>query len=209
VRTGHALGLLIGGLTAAIVARSTVIPSDWHFPYNVAIAAFALAVAWGGGLRSAGLGLARQHLGEGVLYGFVVVVAVTVALVGAATFGLLDDDRTATSGGEMLLRVLVIIPIGTVLMEELAFRGALYGLLERSAAPRRAMLVGSVLFGLWHVPPILNDGAWVVIATLAGTTVAGAGFIWLRRQSNSLVAPLLAHLSTNSVTFALSWAVTR
>jgi membrane protease YdiL (CAAX protease family) len=209
VRTDRALALLIGGLAGAIVARSTVVPSEWHFTFNVLLIVFSLAVAWTAGLRTDELGLARDHFSEGLRYGGVVFLAITAVLAIATPFGLLDDDRTTISAGEMLLRVLVVIPIGTVVMEEFAFRGALYGLLERATTPARSMGVGAVLFGLWHIPPIVGDGVAIVIGTLFATTVAGVGFIWLRRRSNSLLAPVLAHLGTNSVTFALSWVASR
>lgn len=42
--------------------------------------------------------------------------------------------------------------------------------------------------------------------TFLATTAAGVGFEWLRRRSGSLAAPALAHLATNSVTFAVAWA---
>ena len=40
----------------------------------------------------------------------------------------------------MVWRALVVIPIGTVLVEELLFRGVLLGLLQRIASAGRALL---------------------------------------------------------------------
>ena len=209
MRSEQALALLIGGLTTAIVARSTVIPSGWHLAFNVSVIGFSLGVAWMARLRSDDLGLPRHRVGAGLRYGGATFLAITVAVSSAAPFGLLDDDRTTIGVAEMLVRVLLVIPIGTVLMEEFAFRGVLFGLLERTTTPVRSTAVGALLFGLWHVPPIIGDGVWPVLGTLVATTGAGAGFIWLRRRSGSLLAPVLAHLATNSVTFALSWVVSR
>lgn len=209
MRTERALALMIGGLTAAIVARSIVIPSDWHFGFNVAIVALSIGVARLTALSAEELGLARQNLGAGLRLGGLAFVAITAVVALGAPFGLLDDDRTTVDLGDMTLRVLVTIPVGTVAMEEFAFRGVLDGLLERVTRPTAALVIGAGLFGLWHVPPLLDEGAAVVLGTLAATTVAGVGFIWLRRRSGSLVAPVLAHLATNSSTFALSWIVSR
>ena len=209
MRTERALALMIGGLTAAIVARSIVIPSDWHFGFNVALVALSIGVARLTALSAEELGLARQNLGAGLRLGGLAFVAITAVVALGAPFGLLDDDRTTVDLGDMTLRVLVTIPIGTVAMEEFAFRGVLDGLLERVARPTSALVIGAGLFGLWHVPPLLDEGAAVVLGTLAATTAAGVGFIWLRRRSGSLVAPVLAHLATNSSTFALSWIVSR
>ncbi len=69
----------------------------------------------------------------------------------------------------------------------------------------------SVLFGLWHVNGVLHNGSGgiavgAVIGTVLATTVAGVGFGWLRVRSDSQLAPVLAHVATNSVTFAVAWA---
>ena len=209
MRTERALALMTGGLTVAIIARSTVIPTDWHFAFNTAIVALSIGVARLAALSAEELGLARQNVGAGLRLGGLAFVAITAVVALGTPFGLLDDDRTTVDLGDMTLRVLVTIPIGTVVMEEFAFRGVLYGLLERAMRPTAALAIGAGLFGLWHVPPLLDEGAGVVLGTLAATTVAGLGFIWLRRRSGSLLAPMLAHLATNSSTFALSWVASR
>lgn len=201
-----ALGLLVGGLAVANVARSAVVPRRWHLPYNVAMAAYAVGVARLGGLGADELGLARDRLPEGAKVGGIAFAAISAVVAVGAVAGLLEDDRTDVSGADMALRALVVIPLGTVVAEELAFRGALHGLLRRVTTPRRAMAAGSVLFGLWHVAPIWSQGAGTVVGTVVATTLAGAGFVWLRERSGSVVAPMLAHLATNSTTFALSWA---
>ena len=35
--------------------------------------------------------------------------------------------------------------------------------------------------------------------------VAGLGFIWLRHRSGHLIAPVFAHIATNSIPFAVAW----
>ena len=47
------------------------------------------------------------------------------------------------------------MPFGTVLLEEVGFRGALHGLLGRATAGT-ATAVSSALFGLWHVLPAID-----------------------------------------------------
>jgi membrane protease YdiL (CAAX protease family) len=107
-----------------------------------------------------------------------------------------------------------VIPRATVLVEELAFRGVVYGLLQRLTSPMRATVAGAVLFGLWHVFPAWRGGAAgdlevgraaTAAGTFAATTAAGFAFVLLRRRSGSLVAPVMLHLATNSVTFAVAW----
>jgi uncharacterized protein len=70
-------------------------------------------------------------------------------------------------------------------------------------------MVSSVLFGFWHILPALNDtngksGAatvGVVVGTIGVTTAAGVLFAWLRLRSESLAAPVLAHIATNSLAY--------
>ena len=102
------------------------------------------------------------------------------------------------------------IPLGTVVLEEFAFRGVLLGLLARMGPMKTAVAVSSLLFGLWHMRPTLgtlatNDlaqSAWAqvgaVTAAVALTTVGGLLFCALRLASGSLVAPLIVHTATNS-----------
>ncbi len=208
-RERRALAVLVGGLAAADVVRSAVVPRRWHLVFNVGIGAFAVAVGRWGGLSVDELGCSPQRARDGLVLGAKAFAAISAVVAVAAVAGALEDDRTDVSATDAALRVLVVIPLGTVVVEELAFRGSLQGLLERVTSPGRALGWGAVLFGLWHLPPIWSDGPAVVVGTLAATTAAGVGFGWLRRRSGSVLAPMLAHLGTNSTTFALSWASSR
>lgn len=209
MREKRALALLVGGLSVAVVLRSAVVPRRWHFPYNLAVGAFAVAVGRLGGLTVDDLGCSPTRARDGLRVGGSAFGLISAVLGAAAVAGLLEDDRAEVSGGEMALKALVVIPLGTVLVEEVAFRGALHGLLAQVTTPARGLVIGSLLFGLWHLPPIWHDGAGSLAVTFAATAVAGAGFTWLRRRSGSIVAPMFAHLATNSTTFALSWATNR
>jgi membrane protease YdiL (CAAX protease family) len=209
--------LLVTELAVVNVTRSTLVPGGWHGVLGAGMAAGAVLLAVLAGLRTADLGLARATAGRGLRYGAAAFVAVSVVVLALGMFGVLQDDSVDVSAWQMLLRTLVVIPLGTVLVEELTFRGALHGLLRESVSPRWTYALGAVLFGLWHVFPAWRSGATSgavelgripgVAGTFAATTVAGLVFIWLRVRSDSLVAPFLAHTATNSVTFAVAWAV--
>ena len=64
----------------------------------------------------------------------------------------------------------MVVPLGTVVPEELAFRGLLLALLARGRGVRAATLLSSGLFGLWHILPSLGGG--VANATIAGAVGA-------------------------------------
>ena len=124
---------------------------------------------------------------------------------------LLGDRRSDLMSGALLFAVLVRIPVGTVLFEEVLFRGLGLALLLEKLHRAPAVLVNSAVFGLWHIAPTivairLNDidpGSLAGIGGLVGsalvTLLAGVVFSWLRLRTGSLVAPCLAHWSTNAL----------
>jgi membrane protease YdiL (CAAX protease family) len=225
-RTAAALTLTIGALAVFNVARSTVLPDGWDLAANLAVTAVVGGLAWWAGLTAIELGLARADAGRGLRWGLLAFGAVTAVLVVVAlvpaTRDFFDDDRAEVGFGSMLFEVLVAIPLGTVLLEELAFRGSLLALLRRRRATWVAVVVSSLLFGLWHIAPAItssgtNDAvveagvnlAGTVVGTVLATFVAGLVFCWLRLRSRSLIAPMLGHLATNGVAFTLAWILTR
>ena len=183
---------------------------------NVAAAGVLLAAARAAGLSWAELGLSRRRLAAGARWGggcaAVVAAGYGTALAVPALRPLLGDARVAgLDGGELAGQVLVRIPLGTVLWEEVAFRGVLLAALGRLLSRRGAVGGSAALFGLWHVRPTLgalaaNDLAGgplartgaVLLACLA-TAAAGVLFAELRLRSGSLLAPALLHLATNSL----------
>jgi membrane protease YdiL (CAAX protease family) len=216
------LGVTVVLLTAWTIGRGQFVPAQWHLATNVAVGVLVGVLGWRAELDADELGLLRRHLGAGLRYGGAVlgIVALGLTLVAAlpATRGFLENPVTDVGAASMVFTVFVSIPFGTVLLEELAFRGTLLALLRRRLDTRGAVAVCSVLFGLWHVSGVVRGAAddattlaviGAVIGTVVTTTVAGVGFCWLRLRSGSLAAPALAHIATNSLTFAAAWAVVR
>jgi membrane protease YdiL (CAAX protease family) len=201
------------GLLAANLVANRLVPAA-HLAIGLGSVVALLAVAWAAGLTRVELGLTRWRSGlrwGGAAAGLAVLgyaVALVVArdeLAGAA-------DR---SWPDVLLEGLVVIPLGTVVAEELAFRGVLWAMLARRHGEWVATAVSSVLFGLWHVLPALGGGAANELATgalgggtagtaarVAGTvlltTAGGVVFCWLRVRSGSLLAPVLLHWALNA-----------
>ncbi len=183
------------------------------------------------GLGWAELGLGREHWKSGLAYAMA-AVAVVGAVIGIGvllpmTRPMFLNHHYATISGA-LVASLVVIPLQTVIPEELAFRGVLHGALNRAWGFRGVALAGSLLFGLWHVATSLgltssNVGftrlfGGGVVGMLAGVTMAvlatgAAGFVftWLRRRSGSLIAPIALHWSLNglgALAAALVWHLT-
>jgi membrane protease YdiL (CAAX protease family) len=192
--------------------------SGYDVAGGLVVAAAVVAVGTWGGLGLAELGLSPSRLRSGLAWGGAAFGLVAVVILfGLALPASRTDFHTArgqVGAGELLVELLVTIPLGTVVVEELAFRGVLLGLLLRLLTPIPAVVVCSVLFGLWHVRGVVDttggSHAHVVAAalgTVLATGGAGAVFCWLRLRSGSLIAPVLAHLATNTLGLVATWLV--
>ena len=193
-------------------------------PVIMFTAALAL-IAWTTGATWADLGLERQYLRSGLLYGAgvfgLVMLVLVVAAVIPATNGFLHDSRAQISGGRLGYEIGISILLLTAIPEEFAFRGVLLGSGLRRWGPWRASLVTSVLFGLWHIAPSLHTMSdnhvfrgeassvagqvLLVLGAVVVTACAGMVFCWLRLRSGSLIAPILAHVATNGLALTVAW----
>ena len=192
------------------------------------VLSFAVAgVALWRGMTTAELGLSRDTWRSGLRWGLLVFVIVLVVVVAAAilpgTSDFLHDARADVSGPRLLVDVVVGIAIGTVIPEELLFRGVLLGAAMGRWGRWRGLAAASLVFGLWHVFPTLNTAGGnegfaaadsstlgrvgLVAGAVLVTASAGAAFGWLRIRSGSLLAPMIAHLSTNGVALVVAWIV--
>ncbi|KUI01040.1 abortive infection protein [Mycolicibacterium acapulense] len=194
--------------------------TPWASVATVPAAALLLvALVRSRGLGWAELGLSREHWKSGTGYALgAVALVLSVIAIGALlpwTRPMFMNNNYATISGA-LIASMVIIPLQTVIPEELAFRGVLHGALDRAWGWRGVAAAGSLLFGLWHIATSLgltssNVGftrifGGGVMGTVAGVTlavvatgIAGFVFTWLRRRSGSLIAPIALHWSLNGL----------
>ncbi len=222
--------VLVGVLAVSNMASNRLLPEALYVPWNLAMAGLLVLLALRVDGRSVDeLGLSRDRLPAGLRLGGTVVglVAVTM-LVGAILPGtreLFDDARLdGATAADVAYDALLRVPFGTVVLEEVAFRGVLPAVLAARTTTRNALIVSQGLFGLWHVLPSLhlaerNDiaedlfgrGATVAPVVFAVASTAGAGVVlWLlRRWSGSLAAPMLTHWSTNGLGYFLAYLATR
>ena len=217
-----ALVLVVLVLVVHNLAGNLVLPPSLYVPVNLAVAAVLLGIARASGMSWAELGLGRSSMGRGAALGLAAFLLAAIALVAAAlvpaTRPLFADQRVAkVTGAAVAYQALVRIPLGTVVLEEVAFRGVLLALLSRATSPGAAVGWSSALFGLWHVVPTvealnanrLAPSIPAVIAAAVATAAAGVLFCWLRLRSGSLIAPALAHVGTNSVALVVAVSVLR
>jgi membrane protease YdiL (CAAX protease family) len=216
----HIIAILALTGYANIVANQILNPW-WHIPFNLGILGVALAIARHAGLTVPDLGYRRDRIKRGLVVGGIVMgvigAGILIGVAIPATRQFFYDDRVIdNSTAFILFEVFIRIPIATAFYEETLFRGVIFGLFARRWAPLWAATATSLLFGLWHILPtmhtlgtnpaggLISGVTGVVIAAagaVAGTAIAGFAFLWLRLRANSTVAPVLAHIATNS--FAL------
>jgi membrane protease YdiL (CAAX protease family) len=190
----------------------------WLGPVGaVALLAFA---RWQG-LTWHQLGLARQTHARGIRWGLTVIAVVGLVYLAGV---LLPTTRTAFLDARYhlppagaLFTAFVMIPVGTILLEEVAFRSVLWGFLSRHARMWQVLLASSALFGLWHVLPAMASATGnaaigdavsglggfarvaVVVGTVVFTALGGVVAGELRRRSGSIFASVGMHWATNAL----------
>jgi uncharacterized protein len=190
------------------------------WPYiaaNLAIAALALALAHQSGVTMEELGLGRDGLRRGILWGGGSAVLIVLVVLGGAfviaQFATsvgnegADPPGGVIATGDVLFKVFIRILFGTAVAEEAIFRGALLALWAKSRGAKEALLGSSVAFALWHIgPSIVNQSAegssdasiaLYTALSLGGTFVGGLILVWLRRRASGIVAPVLVHAAVN------------
>lgn len=221
--TTAAVALLI----VANVMSNRVLPSTLYVPWNVAVA-IALVAIGRRQVAPAAMGLAewRRGLAWGLTILVLTIVVLTVAVAMPVFNNLYHDKRVSHSFVEMAYQALIRIPLGTALLEEIAFRAVLPALFALRWGVLRACIVASACFGLWHVLPALGLNkvnptassvfgtgpagvAVAVVFAVVGTMIGGLFWCWIRYRARSVLATILAHIATNSVGYVIAWFVTR
>ena len=217
MRFSLSLGATLGTLVTANLLSHRV-PPGADVAVGMGMTGGLVLIARAADLSADDLGLGRRRLPAGLRWGGVAAAATAAGYGVAALLPITANavPETTVSWPAILLKVLVVIPLATVIPEEFAFRGVLWGLLRRKSGRAWATGVSSALFGLWHVQSALGGGsanesvaavvgdgaagvALRVIGTVLFTGLAGVLFCELRARSGSLVAPMLLHWAVNGL----------
>lgn len=133
------------------------------------------------------LGIAVGVTGWGAAYG--IYQLVTLVIGNAPEFSGFEVD---TVGQWLLLLVTMALLPG--ICEEVLFRGAIQGILERRGTAR-GVVITAVLFGLFHLDP------WRLIPTMFLGLVLGMLVV----RTGSLVPAILAHVANNGVAVTVGY----
>lgn len=224
--------VVVGTLIISNVVANRVIPSWAYVPWNCTMALLITVVALRMDHHSLDdLGMARRKIPAGLRLGGafsgILLAGYVVGVLLPWTRELFQDDRADVGVAPLLQRIFIAVPLGTVLLEEVAFRGVLPAMFKGRLANRArphliADMCSAVLFGLWHILPSWNlnetnssfaflpdplDQALVITGGVLGTAAVGMFFSWMRNRSDSLAAPILLHTTSNSAGYLFAWAV--
>ncbi|HSW78642.1 MAG TPA: CPBP family intramembrane glutamic endopeptidase [Candidatus Babeliales bacterium] len=150
----------------------------------------------------------------------IAIALVVLLIVISAELVFFKKNRLEISAAN-LRELLVRIPFGTALAEEMIFRGSLIGVLLLSYSRFWSLLISSAIFGIWHLLPgpsstwtqqnlmYKNKPRWLArlssdSVTVLVTTFGGLFFGWLRLASGGILLPWVFHSGINIVSWTLS-----
>ena len=209
---------------ALILLYSTVlaklVPEKFHIALNALIAIVAILIGFGFGLNAQQMGVALNTITSGLFIAVIAtilicIVTIIMALIPPLRRFFIGDNLSNASGKLIAFETAIRIPFSTALIEEILFRGVLLGLLLAHNSQITALVISSVLFGLWHIFPTIKTleqnkttkkivgtskakTSAGVLATIVTTTIAGFIFGILRIIAGSIIAPWLVHWSINA-----------
>lgn len=218
--------------TVAVIAASNIVLNrallrGVEVPAGLMAAGVVALMALRSQATKADLGFAADALPAGARLGLSLGAPIgTTIMLGAFSnrlSGFYERERMASTGlFEALYQFGLRIPIATAAAEEIIFRGGLEAVLRHRRSPNQAAILASLLFGAWHVLPTLDraaqsvDGGRGVLANMPGvaasvtvTFFAGLGFSLLRRQTGSILTPIIVHASFNGGGYIGSWLRSR
>lgn len=213
-------------LVVANVVWNRLATERGYVPWAIAMSAVLIAIARRDGRTWSELGLGRRSLRRGAIWGFalagIVFVGLAIGFAIPATHDLFLDDRVRhMSFAKVAYYAFVRVPLGTVLLEEVAFRAVVPALFAVRTSTRVTVVASAGLFGCWHILPALGldtvnpvatdtVGAlpsWVtVVGAVLAAGAVGVWFWYLRRRSDSLLAPMALHWSTNALGYLFAYA---
>lgn len=158
------------------------------------------------------LGLSKDQFKKSLKPSLLIALGINLALLVAFLVNqeMFKDNRYNQSIVQALSYVFLVLPIKTVLIEELLFRGVLLAGMRKKVSFRKSAIISSVAFGLWHVPssrhtstnalpPIFGifERPLLVLAIVIATFCAGLLLCEVRKRFDSLYVPIVAHWMIN------------
>lgn len=225
------LALVLVALIAINIVNNRVAPQTHYLLWSFVGSVILLAIGLLDGSNFTDMGLGFDYLLPGLIWAVASITLITLVYFISSIFkktreAFADQRIGAMSGGRLAFQALVEVPFGTVLFEEIAFRAVLFSMLARRFGVIPAIIISSIIFGLWHILPSIGThvnnpalgsvvgsgrrGAILaVVASVVTTTFAGILFTVMRIASGSVIAPMGFHWATNGLGYFFSWFLLR
>ncbi len=213
-------GIFFFVLSLAIFNIAFILSNGWARLLWSSLGYLSLFAAYkieGLSLDSIGLGKGTTKPALKYILGIMTLIVFVMLVAFFVNDAAFKDARYNQSFAMALFASLVLLPLKTVLFEEIAFRGILPALFLRFKHHRMyATVVSSLLFGLWHVflatkmgnyllgGSLVIPNPFVVLGIFVATSVAGYIFCELRWRSGSLLTPIAAHWTINGFAMILA-----
>lgn len=159
-------------------------------------------------------GFKLKNVGIGIGAGIALFITLQLVSIALTKLGILTIESSETSsslgaleGIELYIVLLLIVPILVPIVEEVFFRGFIFGFLRKNAIIKpkyslwTATLVSSIIFALMHFQGAgsLNDLfviIWIFIVALVN--------VMLLEKTQSLYTSIASHVTYNMITAILS-----
>ncbi len=209
--------IVIIAIYSFIITR--FVPKKYYSFSNILIAYGALWYGFAIGLSKEQLGLDPTAMIQSLFVGIALSLPVIVTVSFIASHKKLKIYFSSAPSKQYDIRsfcyeILFRIPFGTALSEEIIFRSVLLAILLTNHQSIVAIIVTSILFGLWHIFPTLhtikNHDPLIAImedtrrrsfialgTTILATTIAGLIFSALTVITGSFIAAWLLHSAIN------------
>lgn len=218
-------------LVALNVVNNRLAPNSHYLLWTFGGSVVLLAIGLLDGNSFTDMGLGAHFLVRGLVWAAVSIGLITAVYLGGSIFrrtreAFHNEEMGRLSPGKLMFQALIEVPFGTVVLEEIAFRAVLFSMLVRRYGLVWGLVIGALLFGLWHILPSMGSheanpalgkmvgtglrGSILAVA-LSVLTTAGAGILFslLRVASGSVLAPMGFHWATNGLGYAFSWLLIR
>ena len=219
--------VLWGNVVSSVLAPTALLPGG-SIPFAIAgviltFAALTVARARGHGFRRL-VGSRREALTGLLLGGIGAAIVATGAL---AFLRLVAPVLTGEpveyaplariTSQQLAVHLVLLLPLGVVVPEELAFRGTLLALALNDLPFSRAIMLSAAAFALWHgsvIVATISDttlappSPWFAFACLAALIVVfvgGAAFALLRLRTRTITTTIAAHWLFNAFLLLGLW----
>jgi CAAX protease family protein len=223
-----ALLVLWGNVSSGLLAPTATLPGG-SFGFvlaGAALVAISIPFARALGLDAAAVGLDGVRFARGAAVGAAVGLAGAIVAVGALRLvapvivgqPVEYAPLSQVTEIELARHVAVLLPLGTAIPEEFAFRGVLLGGLLRRSRQRDALIISGAAFALWHLGVAIATVedttlgspsphfALAIVVALAVVLLGGSALAWIRIRTRSLATTIVLHWIFNAgLLFGLSY----